>query len=144
MIYRKLTASEYDQALTLAWKVFLQYEAPEYSKEGIDAFYQSIHDERYLSQLEVYGAFSEEEIVGVMATRNEGSHVALFFVEEKYQKRGIGKELFRLVWEYNTTGTMTVNSSPYAVPVYHRLGFVDTDSEQVTDGLRYTPMIFKE
>ena len=36
----------------------------------------------------------------------------------------------------------TVHSSPYAVEVYRHLGFVPTDSEQVTHGLRYTPMIF--
>ncbi len=40
----------------------------------------------------------------------------------------------------NTTGKITVNSYPYAVSVYHRLGFKDTDKEQVTNGLRYTPM----
>ncbi|MFR3657622.1 MAG: GNAT family N-acetyltransferase [Eisenbergiella sp.] len=27
-----------------------------------------------------------------------------------------------------------------AVPVYHKLGFVDTNTEQLTDGIRYTPM----
>ncbi|MCQ4640814.1 GNAT family N-acetyltransferase [Blautia coccoides] len=37
----------------------------------------------------------------------------------------------------------TVNSSPYAVPVYHKFGFVDTDCEQLTDGMRYTPMKFR-
>jgi len=35
---------------------------------------------------------------------------------------------------------MTVNSSPYAVPIYHKLGFKDTGSEQVVNGLRFTPM----
>lgn len=33
-----------------------------------------------------------------------------------------------------------MHSSPYAVPVYHKLGFVDTGTEQVSDGIRYTPM----
>lgn len=34
----------------------------------------------------------------------------------------------------------TVNSSPYAVEIYRHLGFVPTDTEQITDGIRYTPM----
>ena len=38
----------------------------------------------------------------------------------------------------------TVHSSPYAVEIYRHLGFVPTDSEQLTDGLRYTPMKFEE
>ncbi|EKC59921.1 hypothetical protein LEA_13136, partial [human gut metagenome] len=25
---------------------------------------------------------------------------------------------------------------------YHKLGFVDTDTEQLSDGMRYTPMQF--
>ncbi|WP_081998881.1 GNAT family N-acetyltransferase [Robinsoniella peoriensis] len=35
---------------------------------------------------------------------------------------------------------ITVNSSPFAIPVYHKFGFVDTDTEKVTNGLMYTPM----
>ena len=38
---------------------------------------------------------------------------------------------------------MTVNSSPYAVPIYHKLGFYDVDSEQVVKGVRFTPMEFE-
>ncbi len=34
----------------------------------------------------------------------------------------------------------TVNSSPYAVEIYRRLGFAPTDHEQITNGIRYTPM----
>jgi hypothetical protein len=37
---------------------------------------------------------------------------------------------------------MTVNSSPYAVNIYHSLGFVDTDIEKVTNGMKYTPMVY--
>lgn len=32
---------------------------------------------------------------------------------------------------------LTVNSSPYAVPVFHRLGFGETETEQFSDGMRY-------
>ncbi|WP_460645598.1 GNAT family N-acetyltransferase [Lacrimispora brassicae] len=35
---------------------------------------------------------------------------------------------------------MTVNSSPYAVEIYHKLGFVDTDTEQLVNGIRFIPM----
>ena len=56
-------------------------------------------------------------------------------------RQGTGRALFERVCQDNPFDTMTVNSSPYAVPIYHRLGFTDTDVEQVTNGLRYTPMI---
>jgi len=35
---------------------------------------------------------------------------------------------------------ITVNSSPYAVEAYRRLGFVNTDTEQLTNGIRYYSM----
>lgn len=40
----------------------------------------------------------------------------------------------------NRLDFITVNSSSYAVPIYHKLGFGYTDVEQLTDGIRYTPM----
>ncbi len=120
----------------MVWKVFLEYEAPDYTQEGIDEFYKSIHDENYLSMLSVYGAFSNGELVGVIATRNNGKHIALFFVEGRYHCQGIGKQLFQTV----RTDKMTVNSSPYAVPVYRKLGFESVDTEQSVNGLRFIPM----
>lgn len=140
---KKLTASETQTALDLAWKVFQEYEAPDYSKEGVEEFYRSIHDDNYLAMLSLYGAFVSEKLVGVIATRSEGTHIALFFVEGEYHRNGIGKKLFQTVLSQCSTNRMTVNSSPYAVPVYHKLGFTDTDTEQVINGLRFTPMEFE-
>ena len=35
----KLKKYKYREAIDLAWKVFQEYEAPDYSKEGIKNFY---------------------------------------------------------------------------------------------------------
>lgn len=136
LLIKSLNDKEIENALGLVWKVFLQYEAPDYTQEGIDEFYKSIHDENYLSMLSIYGAFSNEELVGVIATRSNGKHIALFFVDGRYHHQGIGKQLFQTV----RTNKMTVNSSPYAVPVYRKLGFEAVNTEQVVNGLRFTPM----
>ncbi len=37
---------------------------------------------------------------------------------------------------------ITVHSSPYAVDVYKKLGFVQTGEKQENDGIIYVPMIF--
>ena len=141
MQIRELYVNEMDKAIDLVWHVFLEFEAPDYSEQGVKEFWNSIHDEEYLSKLRIYGAFEDEQILGMIATRNEGGHIALFFVDGNYQRQGIGKKLFSLVSEDNIGGSITVNSSPFAVPIYHRLGFVDTNSERVTNGLRYTTMM---
>lgn len=132
-----------DDALELVWKVFLKYEAPDYTKEGADEFFKSIHDDEWLNQIKMYGAFDGDRLVGVIATRQEGTHIALFFVDGEYHRKGIGRLLFQRVLEDNKVNYMTVNSSPYAVPVYEKLGFEATDKEQVKNGLRFTPMKYQ-
>lgn len=136
LLIKQLNNNEIENALSLAWKVFMEYEAPDYTQEGIDEFYKSIHDEKFLSMLSLYGAFSDDELVGVIATRSNGKHIALFFVDGKYHRQGIGKQLLKAV----QTSKMTVNSSPYAVSIYRKLGFESTDTERVVNGLRFTPM----
>lgn len=140
---RALDPVEIIDALPLIWEVFNSYEAPDYSQEGIDEFYNSIHNPDYLSTLRAFGAFENRKIVGVIATRNAGTHIALFFVLGEYQRKGIGKSLFQMVLKGCPSQKITVNSSPYAIPVYHKLGFYDTDREQSVNGLRFIPMEHK-
>lgn len=142
LIIKELSPEELPEALELVWKVFCEFEAPDYTEEGIAEFHSSIHDEKYLSQLRSYGAFADGQLVGVISSRSAGTHIALFFVDGNYHRRGIGKALFRTVLENCPAERLTVNSSPYAVPVYRRLGFAETDSEQTVCGLRFTPMAF--
>lgn len=94
---KSLSKADIETALNLVWKVFLEFEAPDYTQEGIDEFYRSIHDEDYLAALSLYGAFMNEELVGIIATRSGGKHIALFFVDGKYHRQGIGKQLFQSV-----------------------------------------------
>lgn len=145
MEIRKILEKDREKALELVWNVFLQYESPDYSKEGIKAFYQSvIVNEDYINNIVMYGAFEENKIKGAIATRNSGNHIALFFVDGRYHKQGIGKSLFQKVLAESTDDEITVNSSPYAVKVYRHLGFYETDTEQTEDGIRYTPMKYQK
>ena len=86
-------------------------------------------------------------MVGIIATRNKGSHIALFFVEGKYHRQGIGRKLFNGILENNSYSKITVNSSLYAADVYHKLGFCDIYcdiyTEQVINGVRFIPMELK-
>jgi len=144
MQIRKLTESEIPDALNLIWEVFLQFEAPEYPEEGVQNFKRVIDGQNITHSFTMYGAFSGRKLVGVAATRNEGNHVALFFVDRNYHGRGIGRKLFKEVLQGSTSDRITVNSSPFAVEVYRRLGFTATDAEKLSDGIRYTPMVYKK
>lgn len=142
MKIEKLNFENHEKALELVLSVFMQYEAPEYSEQGIKTFKDFINSEKAIDGLQLYGAFKEEEIVGVIATRNNGNHIALFFVYGKYHRQGIGRKLFETIIKESTAPKITVNSSPYAVEVYKKLGFVPDSEEQLADGLRYTPMTY--
>lgn len=81
--------------------------------------------------------------MGVVATR-QPCHISLLFVDKEHHRQGIGRELLSTITSfYKEAGVnreMTVNSSPYAVEIYHKLGFMDTDTEQLVNGIRFTPM----
>ena len=139
MKIRKVKEEEMDVALDLVWRVFLEFEAPDYTEEGIKEFKKAIDDKEWVSKRDFWGAFDNNQLLGVIATKDY-NHIALFFVEGIYHNKGIGKALYKKICELNTTGTYTVNSSPYARKVYEHLGFVYTDTVQSVNGLIFYPM----
>ena len=137
---RKLSAEERASAFDLAWRVFSEYESPDYSKEGTLEFKKCLHDEEYLAGIEYYGAFDGDRLIGLVGIRSDRKHICFFFVDGKYHRQGIGTRLFKAVCQEYPDQTITLNSSPYGVPFYHALGFKDTDKEQTVNGIRFTPM----
>ena len=143
MQIKRISLEERKEALNLVIAVFMQFEAPELNiEEGITTFKNFIDDENSIDALALYGAYEGEDIIGVAATRNNGNHISLFFVDGKRHRQGIGKRLFQEVLKNSTAETITVNSSPYAVEIYRKLGFAAMDKEQLTNGIRYTPMSY--
>lgn len=116
-------------AINLVTAVFMQFEAPDYSDEGVAEFQKSIRDPAYLSRLRMYGAYEADALIGVIAARGGGSHIALFFVDAAHQRRGVGRALLKHILADTPEGMLAGNSSPFAVPVYRRMGFVKTDAE---------------
>ncbi|MEN6594464.1 MAG: GNAT family N-acetyltransferase [Clostridiaceae bacterium] len=140
MEVRELTPLERPLALALALDVFLQYVAPDYSSEGIETFRAFVSSGEATSALAIYGAFAEDTLAGMIATKNNGGHISLFFVDSRFQQRGIGRALMQQVIERCLEDAVTVHSSPYAKPIYEKLGFTAICEERLNDGIRYTPM----
>ena len=140
---RRLPPELLPAACDLAWQVFCRFEAPEYSQEGIAEFQRTLENMEALRHMPFYGAFHGGELVGVLAMR-QVQHISLFFVKEAWHRQGVGRLLFDAMRRDYAQQVFTVNSSPYAVEIYRHLGFVPTDSEQVTNGIRYTPMRFEQ
>lgn len=140
MDIKKIDEAQIADAIDLIWTTFLQFEAPDYSEEGIQSFKDFIENKDIISSLEFWGAYDSQILKGVIATNENRKHICCFFVKAEYHRQGIGRKLWEYLLENSKSEVITVNSSPYAVPVYHRLGFVDTETEQLSDGMRYTPM----
>lgn len=140
---RRLSEEEKPSALALIWKVFLKFEAPEYSSEGTEFFRSILDDKEYISEREFIGAFDGAKLVGVISM-GRSPHINFFFVREEYHRRGIGRRLFETAVKSRPEKCITVNASPYAVPVYRRLGFVPTDKMQETKGIKFLPMEYKK
>ncbi|MFP3888338.1 GNAT family N-acetyltransferase [Priestia filamentosa] len=149
MQFIKLEKREIRDALSLVWNVFLEFQGSEYSKQGIQEFkkfisYDSIIEGINNKKFSFWGCKVGEDLVGVISTRGI-NHIAMLFVKKEYHRKGISKKLFEKVKEEckdNHMNEITVNSSPFAIEVYHRLGFKDKDKEQTVNGLRFTPMFY--
>lgn len=137
---RKLKNNEITTALSLAWKVFSEYESPDYSAGGTEEFRNCLRDEKYLTGIEYYGAFNRDILVGMVSIRKEKCHICFFFIDGKYHRIGTGTRLFKRMSEDYSEKIITLNSSPYGLPFYKSLGFTETDSEQTVNGIRFTPM----
>lgn len=147
MQVRLLREGETKAALGLIWRVFCEFEAPEYSEEGINEFKSFIEYDSFIAKLKAgtiitWGCFENDTLLGVIAVRDI-SHISLLFVEKDYHRRGIATQLFLAVKKHcENLGAkkITVNSSPYAREAYRQLGFTDTGSEQTVNGIRFISM----
>lgn len=149
-LVRAAYRDEWQDAMALTWKTFLKYEACDYSEEGIKSFNDFITDSTLyrmflVGSYQMFAAFDKKRLIGIITVR-AGSHISLLFVDEEYQKRGVGRALMCHLCNYLLTeegiGRITVNSSPYAVGFYHKMGFRDLGPEREQDGILYTPMEF--
>lgn len=146
----KLQKNDIRNVLDLVWAVFQEFESPDYSEQGNEEFrrfisYNSIIEKFDKGELNFWGCLDNDDLAGVIATRGI-NHICLLFVKKEYHRRGIARGLFQEVVErcksQNNIGKITVNSSPYAVEVYHHLGFVDADEERTINGIRFTAMSY--
>lgn len=143
MEIKKLEKKEINKALKLVWDVFLECEAFNYNRRGVEEFRRFLDCRELINEFDFYGTYDKRELIGVIAIQG-GQHICLFFVKKSYQKHGIGRELFEKAISLTKEKEITVNSAPCAVETYKKLGFSLTDSEQNINGIRFVPMVYKK
>lgn len=149
-LIQEIKIDELSETLELVKRVFDEFEAPCYSSEGIQSFYEftnyDIIKYKLAQNMKMLVVKDGEKIIGMIAFRDY-KHICMLFVDKNYHKQGIGRKLVNKVIDYCKFNnveleSITVNSSPYAIEFYHKIGFKDIDKEKVEDGIRFTPMKF--
>ncbi len=139
-------------ALDLIWEVFQKYEVPDYEEMGVKTFrhfidYGNMVEKIHQGEMRFWGCYISNLLVGVIALRT-GQHISLLFVRDKFHHLGIARKLVNVAVDTVINSepeirAVTVNSSPYAVEFYKKVGFVPQGPEQRADGIRYTTMCLK-
>lgn len=120
---RKLTQEEYNNAADLSYQVCMECGRSDFTQEGIDTFKSFVYDTSLMNMLDIYGAFDNHLLIGIIGVHWEKQHISLFFVLSHYHRQGIGKSLFGYMMSNCNFTYITVNSSTYAEPFYASLGF---------------------
>ena len=100
---KELSKIEIKQALNLVNTVFSEFVAADYSEQGNKTFddylkvkYDEVVNDVQTVHKRIWGYYLNNEVVCVIATRDI-SHIALMFVDKKYHRRGIAKQLYNTV-----------------------------------------------
>lgn len=147
---KEVKEKDLKEALALVNEVFEAFVAVDYGEEGRNTFsnhiknkYDEYHSDLLAGNKKMWAYYEDGKIVGVIATRDV-SHISLLFVHKDHHKKGIARQMFNRVLEElkekKEIREITVNSSPYAVNVYEKLGFIKTGEEQEKDGIIFVPM----
>jgi len=150
-LIKEVDVRDIKQAVDLINNVFSDFVAPDFSENGKNTFKNHLKSEydEYFSDSRtgnknMWACYQNGEILGIIAT-SDISHISHLFVDKKHHKKGIARHMFDFVLEkikqHGGITQITVNSSPYAVKIYKKLGFIETDKQQEKDGIVYTPMI---
>jgi GNAT superfamily N-acetyltransferase len=154
LICREMREGDEGAVSHLVQRSFHRYIAHHYRPEGIDIFLEDTSVEGITERMqkgqllivaETGTGGGETALVGVIAVRS-GNHISLFFVDEEWYGRGVArallKEAIRNIREsLPDVEWVTVNSSPYAVGFYTKMGFHPQGQEQYRAGMLVTPMV---
>ena len=146
---RLMESGEEAQICKLVERLFLKNEAGVISQQGISLFLSYANPVRMAERVAqdfcfVLVAVQEDQLIGMMEVRNY-NHIALLFVDDGHQRQGIASSLLEAAIEKcreknAALRRITVNASPYGLPVYAHWGFHPIGEEVEMDGMLFTQM----
>lgn len=149
MLVRILESKDIPETVKLIREGYDRFVAHDYTREGTVRFYEYASEEALTARVETGTHFAlvavkDGELIGIIEMRNF-EQCTMFFVKAKAHGQGIGRWLFEEAVSHchahkHDLRKIVVNSSPYAVPVYKKLGFKAVGTLQEENGVVYQPM----
>jgi GNAT superfamily N-acetyltransferase len=149
LTFREIKTGEEAKVSQLVMDSFSEFVASDYSEGGVNEFSKYVSpilmQKRLGNNHFVIAALDEGSFAGIIEVRNY-YHISLLFVKKGYHNRGIAKKLLGMAItkcrEHDAnTELIEVNSSPFAVGIYEKMGFMKVSNEQLKNGIRFTPMV---
>jgi GNAT superfamily N-acetyltransferase len=142
-----MQSGEEDKVIRLVRDTFDRQVAPGYTAEGRENFYRYADVTALLARESTHTILVEKgngEMIGILEMRGN-DHVSLLFVNPAWQHQGVATALFEEAMKISLAHnpdleTISVHSTPNAVPFYQSLGFETVKPEQEKDGIRFTTM----
>ena len=143
-----MRSGEEDTVCRLIEESFNEFVAPEYSEAGVKEFFKYANPQSMKQRAEkdhfLLVALDGDKLVGIIEIRSN-NHISLLYVKTEYHNKGIAGRLLKLSIESGQKDNpllnyIDVNSSPYAVEIYEKLGFERIGVEREVNGIRFTPM----
>ena len=144
--YREMRCGEEQTVCELVRQVFNEFVASDYGADGIEEFYRFANPAAMTTRAKAGGfvlvANTSDGLVGMLEFAPP-DRIAMLFVSLRHQ--GIAKELLaraihRAVAVIPPVSKLTAHSSPYAEPIYRKLGFNKVGDETTEHGITYIPM----
>lgn len=132
-------------------KVYDEFVSIDYSEEGNRFFYDWIEPvkiaQRQQNQVNLWVAMDDSKLIGMIEIR-DNKYISLLFVDKEYHGQGIAKKLFYeslkvYIQRFPELDKFYVHASPFSIPIYKKMGFVETDTLQEDHGIKYLPMEMK-
>ena len=145
---RFATETDIPEALDLAWRMFVEFDAPDYGAEHTERMREAI--EARLKDLSIYTqrllvvALADGKVVGMIETYGT-NRISLLFVDSEYQRKGIATSLMSKIaseLKMRGYGEIVLNSSPYGLSFYKQFGFTVVEEEKNSDTPWKTPMLY--
>jgi GNAT superfamily N-acetyltransferase len=152
---RVMKAGDVVRVSAMIQESFHRFIARDYTAEGLKKFLEETNVEgisRILGEwpllLVSEGRMGNERsaVSGMIGLRLR-NHISLFFVDALWHGKGVGRLLLREAIQKTLQNnpdvtSITVNSSPFAVGFYEKMGFQRSGPERYMDGMLVNPMVF--